>query len=283
MNPPAPKELYGLIGWPVKHSYSALMHNAAFKHYGMDAVYELFEVAPKDLDIFFKKTIPEKKIRGFNVTVPHKQEVLPYLLGRLSAEAKMIGAVNTVVARPDGTLDGFNTDGAGFLKDLESQGLSIRGKDVALIGAGGGARAVAFSLAAQDVLEIRIFDADRSRAEELVKDLRAYYHNVTAVRDLQKLDIPDTDLLVNATPVGMKSEDPLLVEKDWLRPALFVYDLIYNPAQTKLLATAREAGCRTANGLGMLLYQGALAFEHWTGKTAPVEVMRQTLEGVMRA
>lgn len=283
MNPHAPQELYGLIGWPVKHSYSALMHNAAFKHYGMDAVYELFEVAPKDLETFFKKTVVEKKIRGFNVTVPHKEAALTYLSGTVSAGVKMIGAVNTVFVGQDGRLDGFNTDEIGFLKDLEGQGMSVRGKTIALIGAGGGAKAVAFGLAGQEPSEIRIFDVDCSKAEKLAKDIGLYYSNVSSVPSFEKLDIPDADILINATPVGMKPGDPLLVQKEWLRAGLFVYDLIYNPAATKLLTAAKAAGCRTANGSGMLLYQGALAFEHWTGKPAPVEVMRKALEGGMRA
>jgi shikimate dehydrogenase len=285
MNSRAPQELYGLIGWPVKHSYSAFMHNAAFRHYGMDAVYELFEVAPKDLETFFKKIIVEKKIRGFNVTVPHKEAAVKYLTGNKSFGVRAIGAVNTIRVRQDGLLDSFNTDEAGFTRDLQEQGVDIRGKAIVLIGAGGGAKAVAFGLVSQEPSEIRIFDMDGSRAEALVKNVKDYYPHagILCVSAVEKLDIPNADILINATPVGMKVEDPLLVKKDWLRPGLFVYDLIYNPAETKLLATAKAAGCRTANGSGMLLYQGALAFEHWTGKPAPVEVMRKALEGGMRA
>ncbi|MDD5020293.1 MAG: shikimate dehydrogenase [Candidatus Omnitrophica bacterium] len=277
MTPHTPKELYGLIGRPVKHSYSALMHNAAFKHYGMDAVYELFEVAPQELETFFKKTVLEKKIKGFNVTVPHKEAALKYLSGTVSVGVKMIGAVNTVCVRQDGQFDGFNTDEMGFVKDVESEGVVIHGKTAALIGAGGGARAVAFGLAAQQALEIRIFDMDRSKAEKLAADIGQYYSNASPVSSFEKLDIPDADILVNATPVGMKPEDSLLVKQEWLKAGQFVYDLIYNPAETKLLATAKAAGCRTANGLGMLLYQGALAFEHWTGKAAPMDAMRKAL------
>ncbi len=255
------------------------MHNAAFKHCGMDAVYELFEVAPQDVETFFKKTVPAKTIKGFNVTVPHKETVLKYLSGTVSSGAKMIGAVNTVCVRQDGRLDGFNTDGTGFLKDMEAHGVGVRGKTVALLGGGGGARAVVFGLAEREAAEIRIFDIDDSKAEALAKSVKSYYPHagISCVPAIEKLDIPDADILINATPVGMKPADPLLVQNDWLRPGLFVYDLIYNPAETKLLAAAKAAGCRTANGSGMLLYQGALSFEHWTGTPAPVDVMRQAL------
>ncbi|MDD5137802.1 MAG: shikimate dehydrogenase [Candidatus Omnitrophica bacterium] len=280
-----PRELYGLIGWPVKHSYSAFMHNAAFKHYGMNAVYELFEIAPQDVEAFFKKTVVEKKIKGFNVTVPHKEAAVKYLTGNKSFGVKAIGAVNTVRVQRDGLLDGFNTDEAGFTRDFQEHGVGIRGKSIALIGAGGGAKAVAFGLAGQEPSEIRIFDVDGSKAEALAKNIKIYYPHIgiACVPAAEKLDVPDADILINATPVGMKAEDPLLVKKEWLRAGLFVYDLIYNPAETKLLRAAKAAGCQAANGSGMLLYQGALAFEHWTGKPAPVEVMRKALEGGMRA
>lgn len=272
-------QLYGLIGFPVKHSYSASMHNAAFSHLGMKARYELFEVPPEELDEFFKKTIVEKKLRGFNVTVPHKEKAVLYLNASISPGVSMNRAVNTVRVEPDGTLSGCNTDGSGFGRDLKEQGVEIAGKNAALLGAGGGAKAVATALASKKPKKLFIFDVDRTKAEALASIVREFYPDIDsrAVDSVEELGIGEASLLVNATPVGMRTEDPLLVRKEWLHSGLFVYDLIYNPAETKLLKAAKEAGCRASCGIGMLLYQGCLAFEYWTGREAPVEAMRRAL------
>lgn len=273
------KQLYGLIGYPVKHSYSALMHNAAFKHYGMDAEYQLFEVAPEKLDEFFKKTIREKKILGFNVTVPHKEKVVEYLDSKKDSLVETIGAVNTVRVEPNGALSGYNTDSEGFDRDLEEQGVAIADKNVCLLGAGGGAKAVAFAIMDKHPKKLSIFDIDPAKTQELVKRIKRFYPTdvFEVVGRIEDLEIAKADILINATPVGMKESDPLLVKQEWLHQNLFVYDLIYNPSETKLLKMAKEAGCKYANGLGMLLYQGVLAFQHWTDKKAPVEVMRKAL------
>ncbi len=273
------KELYGLIGYPVKHSFSSFMHNAAFAHYKMNAEYQLFEVPPQALDDFFKKVIPGKKIKGLNVTVPHKEKALFYLTGSISHGAKMNRAVNTIRVETDGALTGFNTDGPGFTRDLKEQGVEISSKVVALLGAGGGAKSVATSLATCHPKKLVIFDVDKTRSASLVQILAEFFPClvVAAVSSPQELKVSESDILINATPVGMKELDPLLIEKEWLHKGLFVYDLIYNPKATKLLKMAAEAGCRCSNGLGMLLHQGCLAFEHWTGKEAPVGVMRQAL------
>ena len=140
------KELYGLIGYPVKHSFSAFMHNAAFAHYKMNAQYQLFEVSPEELDEFFKKTIIEIGIKGFNVTVPHKERAVEFLSGEKDPLVNTIGAVNTIRVEPNGFLSGFNTDAGGFLRDLEEQGAILANKNVSLLGAGGGAKAVAFAI-----------------------------------------------------------------------------------------------------------------------------------------
>jgi len=272
------KQLYGLIGYPVKHSYSEFMHNAAFAHCQMNAEYQLFEVTPEKLDEFFKKTIHEKKLKGFNVTVPHKEKVLPYL-GEISKEVKLIGAANTVLVEDTGALKGFNTDGLGFSYDLGHQGIDIKNKTIVLFGAGGGAKAVAITIAIFEPAELIIFDIDGEKSRRLVENIKRNYPkvDVSIASNVENLKIDKADILINATPVGMKESDPLLVKQEWLHKNLFVYDLIYNPSETKLLKMAKEAGCKCANGLGMLLYQGVLAFEHWTGKKAPVEVMRKAL------
>ena len=276
------KQLYGLIGYPVKHSYSAFMHNAAFAHYKMDAVYELFEVPPEKLQEFLTRTIVVKKIKGFNVTVPHKENVYAYLKennGKISADAQKMKAVNTVVGGEGGILSGFNTDGAGFLEDLKQRGIEVKNKNVSLIGAGGGAKAVAVALSSGNLKNFLIFDVDKSKSLRLAGIIKEFYPSIAAeaVESIEELKIKEADILINATPIGMKELDPLLVKKEWLHPGIFVYDLIYNPSETKLLKTAKAAGCRTANGRGMLLYQGCLAFKHWTHKAAPVEVMRRAL------
>ncbi len=281
MKPKQEKQLYGLIGYPVKHSFSAIMHNAAFNHLGINAEYQLFEVSPEKLENFFKKTIPEIQIKGFNITVPHKEAAVRYLNGAVAHGVVMNQAVNTVRVEEGLVLCGFNTDGPGFLRDLKEKDVVINNKIVAMIGAGGGAKAVATSVASRTPKEIRIFDIDILKTKRLAEIIKSFYPNVNVklAESLEDLNILGTDILINATPVGMKEQDPLLVKQEWMHGDLFVYDLIYNPQETKLLKTAKGCGCRYANGLGMLLYQGVLAFEHWfPEREAPVEQMRKALE-----
>jgi len=272
--------LYGLIGYPVKHSYSGSMHEAAFRHLGIAARYELFEVPPDGLEDFFHNVAPKRGIRGFNITVPHKVEAIRHLTGSISPVVMMTRAVNTVRMEADGTFSGFNTDEPGFGHDLKEKGVEVADRDAVLLGAGGAANAVALALAGLNIRSIAVCDVVAERVERLAKNVRRYYPRV-AVRPVaraEQLKIDEAQLLINATPVGMKPGDPLLVEKERLHPGLFVYDLIYNPGQTPLLKAAEERKCRWANGLGMLLHQGRLAFELWTGKEAPTVTMRRALE-----
>ena len=273
------REVYGLIGYPVKHSFSSYMHNAAFAFLNMDAEYKLFEVPPEKLDEFFKKTIVDQKIRGFNVTIPHKEAAVPYLNASVSPSVRMNHAVNTVRVETDGTMSGCNSDGMGFSLDLKERGFDAAGKKVSLIGAGGGARAVATSIAVKHPAKLLIYDLDAAKAQALYDIVKNFFPSVPVevVATVERLEIYQADLLINATPVGMRESDPLLIKKEWLSGELFVYDLIYNPSETKLLKAAKDAGCHTANGLGMLLYQGCLAFEYWTGRKAPADVMRKVL------
>jgi shikimate dehydrogenase len=260
------------------------MHEAAFAHCGMDADYALINVAPEALEDFLKKTVQEKKLKGFNVTVPHKESVVEFLDGSTSYGVMMNRAVNTVRVEPDGALSGSNTDGPGFARDLKERGVDVTGKKVALIGAGGGAKSVATTLAAHGISSLVIFDLDPRKTEGLCEIIREYFSSVkvSGVSHAGELGLADASVLVNATPVGMRPSDPQCIAREWLHPGLFVYDLIYNPPETSLLAAARAAGCPCANGLGMLLYQGCLAFEYWTGKSAPVAVMRSALEAKIR-
>lgn len=273
-----PARIYGLLGYPVKHSLSPAMHNAAFKALNINAEYRLFEVKAQDLDSFLH-TLSQKNICGLNVTVPYKEKVLDFVtLDRESFYLRQIKAVNTIVLR-DGIWKGFNSDIAGFARHLGEDFIS-RGKKTAILGAGGAARAVAYVLANSAAQEIKIFDIDGSKSKNVADMIKGIFpaFNISAVSNIDELELEDKDLLVNATPVGLNETDPCPVSEDKLHKNLFVYDLIYNPAETKLLSAAKSVGAKVDNGLGMLLYQGMLSFEIWTNKVAPESVMRKSLQ-----
>ena len=267
--------LYGLVGFPVKHSLSPRMHNAALKALKIKAKYKLFELQAEQLEGFLGN-LKKNNILGFNVTIPYKEKVLPYLNTK-SFGVREIGAVNTVVVK-DGKLKGFNTDFAGLSRHLKE--LKVNPKKVAIIGAGGAAKAVCFALGKSKVEEICIYDIDAYKSLGLVSQFKDVFNQTkfSAVARIDELNLQDKDLLVNASPVGMNSFDPCLIEEKAIHRDLFVYDLIYNPIETKLIAQAKQRGARFSNGLGMLLYQGILSFEHFTGKNAPEEIMRIALE-----
>jgi len=271
------KKIYGLIGYPVKHSLSPAMHNDAFRALGINAEYRLFPLKEDELKGFFAG-LKKNNIFGLNVTIPYKEKVM-VSLDRISPEAKLIGAVNTIKVNQD-RLEGFNTDGAGFLQHLTQDLRFIPiNKSIALIGAGGASRAVCVYLSKEKPKSISIYDTDKTKAETLVSYLQGQFSNVDfkEASSLEQLNIENCDLLINATPVGMKDTDPCIVNKEFIHHNLLVYDLIYNPKETKLLKIAREKGAAVSNGLGMLFYQGVVAFELWTGQKAPVEVMRKAL------
>ncbi len=273
-------KLFGLIGFPVKHSLSPRMHNAAFAKLKIKARYKLFEFPPEALGSFFA-SLKKNNISGFNVTIPYKEKVLPYLNSK-SPGVREIGAANTVVVYGKGKLKGFNTDYLGFSRHLKV--LRVAPKKAAIIGAGGGARAVCFALAKIKAEEICIYDIDAYKSLGLVGRFKDVFSGVkfSAVAGIGGLDLRNKDLLVNTSPVGMRPEDPCLVDEKSMHQGLFVYDLIYNPAETKLLEAAKRSGLRCSNGLGMLLYQGALAFRHFTGRQAPVEAMEAALNRGVR-
>jgi shikimate dehydrogenase len=254
------------------------MQNAAFKALNLDAQYLLFEKTPQELAGFLL-SLNKEGIYGINVTVPYKEKVIPYL-SSLSKEAQLIGAVNTI--KVTGTkLEGFNTDGEGFIRHLTADlKFDLRGKKVAMLGAGGASRAVAVYLAIAKVKSLAIYDVDKEKSTALIGHLKNNFKDTEfrLADSVNSLNIKDCALLINATPIGMKESDPLLVEPGLLHKGLLVYDLIYNPAKTKLLQTAEEVGARASNGLGMLLHQGARSFEIWTGKQAPLAAMRSALQ-----
>ncbi|MCX5687820.1 MAG: shikimate dehydrogenase [Candidatus Omnitrophica bacterium] len=270
--------IYGVIGWPIKHSLSPAMHNAAFKKFGFKAEYKLFEVRPEELKNFI---INRKNIAGFNITVPHKEKCIE-LLDSIDPLAGSIGAVNTVVIKND-KLIGYNTDSHGFItaleKDLE---FKVKGKSIFLLGSGGASRAVSFALAANGAKKIVLTDLFLDKVKSLAENIRKFYPicNVNIIEPKEiymKNDLSGVDLLINATPIGLKKDDPLLFDKEVFKKGLSVYDLVYNPERTKLMEAAKNTGLKFSGGLGMLLYQGAKSFELWTGEKAPIEVMRNAL------
>jgi len=273
-----PPKLFGLIGYPVKHSLSPKMHNAAFRALNIDAHYTLFELKPEELVPFFN-SLGEKNICGLNVTIPYKEKVITFL-NSVSGEAKLIGAVNTIKVERN-NLAGFNTDGEGFIKHLKGDlNVDPENKHIIILGAGGAAKAVSVYLAKEKPGSLCIYDIDKPKLDALVGYLQGNFKNIQfrSTDSLEAYDFRKADILINATPIGMKEADPCLVKAGSLHSRMFVYDLIYNPAETKLLALAKNAGARCSNGLGMLLYQGMIAFEIWTGKSAPKDVMRKALE-----
>lgn len=274
----AADKIYGVLGYPAKHSLSPLMHNAAFSHLGINAEYKIFEKNPEELAGFLG-SLSSHSIYGLNVTVPYKEKVIPFLR-KLSAEAELIAAVNTIRVSDNG-LEGFNTDGEGFLNHLVYDlGFNPQDKIIAIIGAGGAAKAIAVYLSKESPRSISIYDIDKAKLKALIAQLKENFSRTefTAVNSLEELNIKDCNLLINATPVGMIEGDPCLVDGGLIHKDLLVYDLIYNPAETKLLKIAKRKGAATSNGLGMLLYQGAKSFELWTGQKAPLEIMRQALK-----
>lgn len=273
------KKSFGLVGYPVSHSLSPAMHNAAFKYLGIDAEYKLFEKKPEELDEFFAK-LSEQNIYGLNVTVPYKETVLKYLQWQ-SPEARFTQAVNTIIVKEKNYLKGWNTDGIGFYRHLTKDlKFNLLDKKVIVLGAGGASKAVVNQLARHGVKTIAIYDIDKDKSLKLTQKINKEFPKCSAsfIDSINKLDIKNADLLINTTPIGMRETDPCLVKKEMLHKNLFVYDLVYNPPETKLLELAKNVGCKRNNGLGMLLYQGALSFKHFTGMDAPTEIMKKALE-----
>lgn len=258
-----------LFGCPVEHTLSPVMHNAAFDHLRFDCCYLPFSVAPEAL----KQAVESIRALGFvgaNLTIPHKEAVLP-LLDALDEEAAAIGAVNTI-AHHEGKLTGYNTDGKGFMRSLEERGISAADRNVLIIGAGGSSRAIGFYLGREAKL-LTLYNRSRAKAEALAADLSATGGKVSVSAELK--DLGGFDIIINATPLGLKQCDQMPLDPDSIEPTVVVCDLIYH--KTPLLSHAEAKGCKTVSGAGMLLWQGALAFELWTGMKPPVEIMRSAL------
>jgi len=276
--PSGKTKVCGIIGDPIEHTMSPVMHNAAFKNKGVDCVYLPFKVKKEELG----KAIEGMRalnIRGLNVTIPHKVAVIQFL-DELDPLADKIGAVNTIV-NDDGVLKGYNTDATGFLQALRERGIEPKEKSVVILGAGGASRAISFILAergAHIVILNRLLELDWAK-ELASRILRTFAKEVEAL-ELNKENLSrvlgQADILVNATSVGMSPDiDETPVTSDLLRPNLVIYDIVYNPIKTRLQREAEVAGATVISGLDMLVWQGALAFEKWTGRKAPIGVMRE--------
>jgi len=270
----------GLIGFPVKHSISPRFQQAAFDAAGFPARYEAWEVPPDSLgDVVASLRSPDSL--GANVTIPHKQAVRAFL-DRIDPVAEAIGAVNTIV-REANHLVGYNTDATGFARSVnEDAQTDLAGKTIGVVGAGGAARAVVAAILAEGATSIYLAARRIEQARDLVRDLSPLNLAECSIRPVVLEESPrwlaEVAVLVNTTPIGMAhraDEGKLPIQVDVLRAGALVCDLIYNPAQTALLAAAASRGARTLNGLPMLVYQGAAAWELWTGRAAPVELMRR--------
>jgi shikimate dehydrogenase len=268
-----------LIGSPVEHSLSPIMHNAAFKALNLDYAYVAFNVSESQLKnaIYGIKALG---IHGVNVTTPHKTTVIKFL-DRLDESAAEVKAVNTIL-NVDSKLIGYNTDGIGAIKALEEHGVLLKDKKVILLGAGGAARAIAFSLI-KNGCKLVIFNRTFNKAKKLVKELKKKNKKIEVScymlsEENLKKELKDANVLINATLVGMRpKENESLVKKEFLNSSLYVFDIVYDPLETKLLKDAKSVGANVINGLEMLIHQGAASFKIWTGKDAPIEVMRNAI------
>jgi shikimate dehydrogenase len=277
-------KIVGLIGWPVGHSVSPSMHNAAFAALGLDWCYVPLPVATEPSTRIGEALagIRALGLQGANVTVPHKQAVMRYI-DRLTSAAEAIGAVNTIIVQADGCLLGDNTDAPGFVADLHDNGINPANQRVLVLGAGGSARAVVYGLATAGASQITIANRTRERAIELAKSLQPHLPGCPLLACSLPDDLPAAaqacDIIVNCTSLGMT---PNVDGLPWLPDLSFradqsVYDLVYNPRRTRLLDQAQDNGATAVGGIGMLVWQGAIAFERWTGIKPPIEIMRQAI------
>ncbi len=274
--------LLGLIGYPVTHSISPHMHNTSFDKLGLDYVYMAFNIEEGNI----KEAIDALKLlnaKGGNITMPYKSKVVEYL-DYISPDARVIGSVNTFTIDEDKKIKGYNTDGLGFVKALEENGVAFKGKKIVIVGAGGASKAVVTQLALDGAGEIVLFNRTLSSAESIIENIIKNIPGSKAraeAMDESKLvwEIKDAAILINATSLGMKDtlDKAIISSAAQLPKGIFVADLIYDPAETKLLRLAREAGCKSMNGLMMLIWQGALAFKIWTGEDMPIDLVKKEI------
>lgn len=274
-------QLVGLLGWPVEHTLSPPMHNAAFAALGLNWIYVPLPTAPENLSAAVKGLVAVG-FRGFNATIPHKEAVIA-LLDEVSDEARAIGAVNTVVVR-EGKTCGFNTDVDGFVNPVRDEAkVDLKGQGAVVLGAGGASRAIVAGCLRQGVSTLTLTDIDAPKAEKLIADMAplaggCQVNLVEAESNALRSALSGARLVANATPLGMHGPDETPVDLSWLPEGVVVFDAVYTQPKTALMRAAEERGGKSIHGLRMLLHQGVRAFELWTGQRPDVEVMQRALE-----
>lgn len=271
--------LLGLMGNPLEHSFSAFMHNRSYEMESMNYIYINMETEKKNIgDIL--NGIKHLKFDGFNVTIPYKIDIIDYL-DEIDPLAEKIGSVNTVKIE-NGKFKGYNTDGEGFVISLaEECNFDCKNKKVIILGSGGASRAVAMTIADKNPEKMYLTNRTFAKAVDLAEEINCKFSRICVATESDNIDsiIEDCDLLINTTSVGMSPYvEASPIDSELLHSGLTVCDIIYNPEKTKLLIDAEKIGCDTMNGLGMLINQGAKAFEIWSGKKAPIELMRESLK-----
>lgn len=276
--------ILGIMGYPIGHTLSPLMHNTAIKYLGLDYTYLPFEVKKEDIALAVGG-IKGLGIKGINVTIPHKEAVIPYL-DDMDENAGLIGAVNTIKLEGN-MLKGYNTDGIGFLQSLKRDAQKdVHGKKVILLGAGGAARAIAIHVAFAGAESLLIANRTAERGKKLAGHINKKLKAKSSKLKVKAISLEDTsllehfkkvDIIINTTSVGMKSSDKPLFPYNYISDRHLVCDIVYKPLKTALLEEASKRGAKTLNGLGMLIYQGSLSFKIWTGCKMPVEIVRNEL------
>lgn len=273
--------LTGLLGYPIGHTLSPIMQNAAFRDKNINCAYLPLEVKPDNLNAVIKG-IKCMGFIGFNVTMPYKMEIIKYL-DEIDELANLIGAVNTVIIK-NGKLKGYNTDGKGFLRSLEEElNVCVANKNVFILGSGGAARAICMMLAMENTRNIQICNRTYKKAIALSEDINKYVPELSVTIPMEhkkiKEAIREADILINTTSVGTYPEiNEIPINPKLLNKKLTVCDVIYNPPKTKLLTEAENTGCKIQSGLGMLIHQGAEAFELWTEEKAPIDIMFKAIK-----
>lgn len=261
-------KVIGIFGDPVEHSLSPVIHNAAFEYLGLDYCYVAFHVKKDSLKDAVQ-AIRALNLVGVNITVPHKESVIEYL-DELSEEAEQIGAVNTILNK-ESFLKGFNTDAKGFVSSLQEAGVSLENKNVLILGAGGASKAVVYSLL-KEKCRIYIFNRTIAKAQA-IKDRFSNIGFLEVIEAIEKNFIEKIDIIINTTSLGLKKDDPMPLNPQHLKPEHIYCDIVY--PETRLMKEAEKIGCKVIGGTGMLIWQAAFAFEIWTGKTAPIAIMKK--------
>lgn len=273
--------LTGLFASPSAHSISPIIHNNAFEKLGLNYAYLSFEVNKDNLKDA-AQSIKTLNMRGVNLSMPNKKEVIQYL-DEISETAKLSQSVNTIV-NDNGILKGYSTDGKGFFKSLEEEKIFMKDKNITILGTGGASIAIISQAVFEGIKNIFVFKRDKNWNEQkkILDNIASKTNcnielNSLEDKNILKRKIEESDLLINATSVGMKEDFSLIEDKSFFRKDLIVSDIIYNPEKTKLLQIAEKEGCKIINGIGMLLYQGALSFELWTNKKMPVDYIKEII------